>query len=150
MRRLLTIVLSSFILMACGMKTIYSHYNHTPIQGWEKNDTLTYDINPVKHQGIYATTLGLRINGSYPFMSLALVVERTILPRHEVKTDTIMCKFTDSEGNSHRKGTSYFQYTVPAGYMHLLENDSVHITIRHCMKRDILPGIADIGVMVEK
>lgn len=150
MRKILLIIMTSLILVGCGMKTIYFHYNHTQIQGWEKNDTLTYDISPVTHQGVYATTIGLRINGSYPFTSIALIVEKTILPRHEVKTDTIRCLFTDKNGNSHRQGTSYFQYTTPAGYLHLLENDSVHITIRHCMKRDILPGISDVGIKVDR
>lgn len=150
MRKILYIIIAAFLLISCGRKIVFFQYNHAPIQGWEKNDTLMYDIEPVRHQGVYASTIGLRIHGAYPFMSLALVVEKTILPRHEVQTDTIICRFSDSEGNSYRKGTSYFQYTVPAGYMHLLENDSVHITIRHCMKRDILPGISDIGVMVER
>ena len=29
------------------------------------------------------------------------------------------------------------------------QGDSIHITVRHDMKREILPGVSDIGVKVE-
>lgn len=150
MRKLATIISTALLLASCDMNTLYHQYRDTPLQGWEKNDTLTYDISPVIRQGVYASTLGIRINGDYPFTSLSLIVEKTIYPSHEVITDTIKCRFVDDRGKSYRQGTSHFQFTFPAGYMQLQEKDSIHITIRHCMKRDILPGISDVGLEIRR
>lgn len=55
-------------LVSCNRKTVYYHYEHTPIEGWEKNDTLTFNVSPMAVAGDYREHIGLRINGSYPFI----------------------------------------------------------------------------------
>lgn len=149
MRKSLSYIIMVFIvtlLYACDMDTVYYHYEHTPIQGWEKNDTLSFDIGPIDRPGMYDANIGLRINGSFPFTRLALIVETKIYPRQQVITDTVMCNLTSKRGVSSRHGISYSQYTSPAGEITLSPGDSLHVSIRHCMKRDILPGISDIGI----
>lgn len=136
------------VISACDLDTVYFHYGHTPIQGWEKNDTLTFDVGPIERPGIYDTNLGLRINGAYPFTTLALIVEKTIYPRKQVLTDTVICKLTSEGNDARRHGTSYSQYTTQTSGITLSPGDSIHITVRHCMKRDILPGISDIGMRI--
>lgn len=143
-------IVLSLLLTACDVNTVYFRYDHTPVQGWEKNDTLTFDVQPLERPGYYSTTIGLRINDSYPFTSLVLVMEKTVYPNRRIETDTIVCRFTDKEGNSHRQGTSYYQYSFEAGTSQFAPGDSLHVTIRHCMKRDILPGISDIGIRLSK
>ena len=66
------------------------------------------------------------------------------------KTDTICFDVTSKEGRFTGNGISYYQYTVPVCREHYMDKDSIHITIRHAMKRDILPGISDIGVKLER
>jgi len=34
------------ILSACSGSTVYDEYAHTPIAGWEKNDTLSFEVSP--------------------------------------------------------------------------------------------------------
>ncbi len=68
------------LLSSCNRHTVYDHYSHTPIAGWEKNDTLVFDIPKLTAGGMYQQFLGLRINGAYPFMNLYLIVEQTIEP----------------------------------------------------------------------
>lgn len=142
-------VLMVTLLTACDLGTVYYHYGHTPIHGWEKNDTLTFDIGPVERPGKYNTNIGLRINNSYPFINLALIVEQTIYPQKQVITDTIICNLKKDKWNERRRGTSYSQYTQAIGEVTLSPGDSIHVTIRHCMKRDILPGISDIGLKMK-
>ena len=48
------LAIGASILLACDRLPIYSHYEHTPIAGWEKNDVLKYEISPVKEAGYYA------------------------------------------------------------------------------------------------
>ena len=58
------------ILSACSGSTVYDEYAHTPIAGWEKNDTLSFEVSPLLEPGHYKQSLGLRITGAYPFMGL--------------------------------------------------------------------------------
>ena len=43
---------------------------------------------------------------------------------------------------------SQFQYTFPLSAMDLEEDELLYVKIRHDMKRDILPGISDVGLRV--
>ena len=135
---------------SCDTNTPYYHYAHTPIDGWEKNDTLRYDVQPLKKGGEHQITVALRLNGAYPFRKLYLIMEQDIYPRLQYKTDTICFDVTSKEGRFTGNGISYYQYTVPVCREHFIENDSIHITLRHAMKRDILPGISDIGIKLER
>ena len=68
-------------LASCKDSLVYDSYSHTPIAGWEKNDTLTFDIPPLAMAGYYQEQLGLRITGAYPFMGLTLIVANHLSQR---------------------------------------------------------------------
>ena len=71
-RWLLLFFTVALVTASCNRKTIYSHYEHTPLDGWEKNDTLVFSVPPVKHDGVYREMIGLRTSSAYPFMGLTL------------------------------------------------------------------------------
>ena len=52
----------------------------------------------------------------------------------------------DEKGNVLGDGVSYFQYNFMLSEVDLREGDSLHVCVRHIMKREILPGISDIGL----
>ena len=145
-------------LTACNKQTVYYHYEHTPVSGWEKNDTLTFLTAPIAVEGHYAEDVGLRISGDYPFIALNLIVEQTVLktPTSKLKTqtsnlvDTLTCNLIDEMGNAKGNGISHYQYTFPLTTLSLAQGDRLRITIRHDMKREILPGITDIGIRLTK
>ena len=136
--------------MACKNQVTYSHYEHVPIAGWEKNDTLPFSIEPIKQEGLYQENLGIRINGAYPFMGLTLIIEQTIFPSMKTLSDTLNYELIDEDGNMKCKGISHYQYSFPLKTLSLQEGDSLSINIRHDMKREILPGISDIGITLTK
>lgn len=151
MRHLTLIVLTMALLCgACTGERVYDHYNHTPIAGWDKVDTLIFNVPPMLSDGRYDTNLGLRINKSYPFMSLTLIVEQTIYPGRKTYTDTLVCKLIGDDGSIKGQGISSYQYRYHVSELMLHAKDSLHITVRHNMMREILPGISDIGISLEK
>jgi hypothetical protein len=77
MLALLVAVAASFV--ACDRKTIYVHYEHTPITGWDKSDYLNFDVPAIKEEGAYKEDIGLRVVNTYPFQGLSLVIKQTIL-----------------------------------------------------------------------
>jgi gliding motility-associated lipoprotein GldH len=133
-------------LTACKRQTVYNHYEHTPLSGWEKNDTLTFDVPAMTHDGRYVEEVGLRINGEYPFTRLCLIVEQTVHPSKETKSDTLYCRLIDQQGIAKGRGVSHYQYIFHLTTLELKKDDRLHIDIRHDMKREILPGISDIGI----
>lgn len=150
MRPLAAMLLSGWLFAACTGNKVYDHYDHTPIAGWEKIDTLKFDVPPLAKSGVYATSMGLRINNAFPFISMTLIVEQTVLPANRTVIDTISCPLMDKNGRVKGKGICFYQYRFPVSIMALHENDSLHITVRHNMKREILPGVSDVGIELER
>ncbi len=147
-QNILTVLTVAAAMASCNRNTVFYRYDHTPVAGWEKNDTLTFDVSPVPRAGSYREEIGLRINGSYPFTGLCLIVEQTIYPSGVSVSDTLNCRLIDADGTVRGRGVSYYQYSFHLTDMRLEQGDSLHVCVRHNMKREILPGISDIGLRV--
>lgn len=146
----MSVIMLVITLISCDFTTVYDSYNHTQISGWEKNDTLMYHVPKMKMPGMYDEHLGIRINGMYPFIGLTLIVRQHILPGNRVVIDTLSCKFSDRDGLKMANGVSYFQYSFKLNTLRLNANDSIVVSVNHDMKRDILPGIADVGLKINR
>ena len=89
-------------------------------------------------------------------MGLTLIVEQTVYHQNrkipgECKIDTVNCQLIDNNGVSKGQGISYYQYNFPINNIYQMhQGDSIHVTIRHDMKREILPGVSDIGIKISK
>ena len=105
-------LLAVLLLTACKQRTVYYHYEHTPLSGWEKNDTLVFTTDTIAIDGTYSEEVGIRINGTYPFLQLNLVVEHLVMPAMTVKSDTLSCRLIDETGNALGNGVSNYQYLI--------------------------------------
>ena len=145
-------------LCGCNRKTIYHHYEHTPLAGWEKSDTIVFCVPPVPQSTVLHEEVELRISNRYPFMGLSLVVDHTTLPANAsrktgktmpaglMRTDTLNCSLVGEDGNFKVKGVGYYQYHFHLTDISVNEGDSLVVAIRHAMRRETLPGIADVGI----
>ncbi len=136
------------LFSSCDTHTVYSHFEHTSINGWERNDTLTF-VTPPLDAGTYDEALAVRISGDYPFMNVNLVVEQTASTSHQVIRDTLVCSLVDKEGIIKGHGVSSYQYLFPLKRLYLQDDASLHIAVRHDMKREMLPGIKDLGIIIK-
>ena len=137
-------------LVSCNDRIVFSHYESTPVKGWERNDTLLFNIEPLQETDLYAEEIGVRITGDYPFKGLSLIVEQTIQPSNTAIVDTLNCDLIDDVGHAYGKGINHYQYLFPLTTLKLNKGESVHVAIRHCMKREILPGITDVGLTLSR
>ncbi len=151
-KSLLLVCIAVALLMstACSRRMVYDKYVNTPLAGWEKNDTISFAIPPVDSTTLYDTRIGLRITDAYPFTAITMIVEQRLLPGNKVFVDTVNCKLTDRRGNPSGNGLSYHQYVFPVRSMQLQHGDSIYVRIRHDMKREILPGISDVGMLLHR
>lgn len=146
----LMIIVALVLCVACTENKVYHHYDHTPLAGWDRAEVLSFDVPAVTDSGRYATDLGLRINNQFPFVNLTLIVEQTVYPSQTHKIDTLNCQLMDKNGKVKGHGVSYYQYHYTVSQMQLHAQDSLHITVRHGMWREILPGISDVGISVTR
>jgi gliding motility-associated lipoprotein GldH len=138
------------LLTACDRATVYNHYEQTQSSGWERNDTLVFHLPKLKEGGTYKEEVGLRINSEFPFMAIALIVEQEIFPSGETLSDTLYATLTNKRGDVLGRGISLFQYMFDLTTLQLRENDSIQVNIRHNMKREILPGLSDVGIKLRR
>ena len=137
-------------LTSCDSTTVYDEYRHTPISGWEKNDTLFFDTKPIEKDGYYSEDIGLRINSAFPFTGLCIIVEQKMKTSKQVKTDTVFCKLIDKDGSVKGYGISSYQYNFHVTDVNLKRGEVLRFYLRHNMKREILPGISDIGISIRR
>lgn len=136
-------------IASCDRKVIYTHYEPAHISGWDKNDSLSFDIPTIKQSGFYRQDMGLRILNDFPFQTLSLVIKQTIHPSGYQYLDTVNCVVFDRQGRPKGSGISYYQYHFHFKTVRLLEGDSLHVSIMHNMKREIMPGISDVGLQMK-
>ena len=48
------------------------------------------------------------------------------------------------------QGVSYYQQTFHLNTIRLHEGDSLHINIKHNMKREVMLGVSDIGFRIDE
>ena len=143
---LLIITTVALALAGCNRDTIYHHYKHTPLTGWEKNDTLLFHVPTASRRAVVKRFVEVRIAGDYPFQSINLIVEQTTLPARLFRRDTLNCNLITAGGKIKGEGITLYQYRFALPDISLNEGDSLAVSIHHNMKREILPGIADIGL----
>lgn len=143
---LLTVALA---FASCNRNALFSHYQPVDLNGWERADTICFSTIPVTRTGHYSETLGLRINGDYPFMQLTLVVSQRSRPSGFHRTDTIYAALTDNDGTILGEGINHYLYDLPLPDADLQQGDTLSVCVHHDMLRDPLPGVADVGLTVK-
>jgi gliding motility-associated lipoprotein GldH len=139
-------ILVVMVLAACQKRPFYSHYEPVSVGGWEKEDTVSFEIGPSDDFRHYTMTMGLRATMDFPYRNLSLVVRQEARPSGISHSDTIDIAMTDRDGIPLGKGVSHLQYDIPLSTIAIVADDTLRVSIHHNMNRYILPGITDIGL----
>lgn len=143
-------LLTPLLLVACADPRTYDHFEHTDATSWETGEALVFDV-PRQWEGVYTMTFGVRTTVDYPYKNLAVVVETTVLPQRSVRRDTVMCAVSDNLGHpTGQRGISTCEHSAAVCAIRLQENDSLHVSVRHLMQREELPGVSEVGIRLEK
>lgn len=142
--------------VSCSDPRTYDHYESVSLRGWERNDTLAFDV-PRQWEGNYQIDLCIRAAQAYPYRNISMIMERKVIyyrqhkKREKTYNDTINCEIINDKGMlAGQDGISCTEIRQPATSFRLNRNDSLHITIRHIMSRESVPGISDIGIRLLK
>lgn len=156
----LSVLFAAWMATACVGGKVFDEYEQIPVEGWDKTDTLTFSVPAVPADGVYNLALGLRTTGDYPFMSLTLLFEANIIAKKTENSSvvkvpqrlsrTLSCPLVSSRGRSQGQGVSLYQYNFHVATISLREGDSLQVNIRHNMKREMLPGLSDLGLSITR
>lgn len=145
----LLILTVAMILSCCSRQTIYSHYESTGSDGWSRNDSLLFEVGPVRNSGLYEEQLELRLTDAYPFTNIAVIVSSQTLPGGPLHTDTLQLTVADEQGHTKGQGTLHQLFHLPLGVQYLKQDQKLRVCVRHYMTQHTLPGITDVGLTVK-
>ena len=142
----LFVLFSACLLTACNENTVYHSYQSLPDEGWEKSDTLSFQI-PITDS--IPTTLRLfaevRNRIEYPYHDLHLFISQNL------QDSTIVFSLADSTGRwtGHGWGSIYQSETFIKSVLPL-RSGNYTIKVINGMKDEKLQGLSDVGIRIEK
>lgn len=142
----------SLTIMACRQKPAFFAFHSTPVEGWEQGDTLHFHVDSIEQTGNYHMLMGIRYSAAtaYPFQSLWLVVRQHWHKPEMQRCDTVECKLTNADGDIKGTGVSIYQVEQPFMDLQLEQGATADISINHIMRREMLPGITDVGLKISR
>ena len=150
---LMTTIMSA---TSCSDPRTYDQYKSVSLQGWQRNDTRTFDI-PRQWEGNYQLDLCLRAAQTYPYRNLSVIIERKVIYFRQRKklektyNDTVNCEVINVKGTLvGHKGITSTEILQAVTSFRLNRNDSLQVKIHHIMNRESLPGISDVGIRLLK
>lgn len=136
------------VAAACIRNTVLHHYEPIDENGWNRTDTLQYELPSIPKTGDYQISIGLRYDEQYPYQGLWIVAETFLNNPIAHRRDTLFFQTADEDGQFIGKGVTLLQADTLLTTLHLQEGQNGRIRLRHIMQRETLPGIRDVGVKV--
>lgn len=152
-RSLLYVFCFVVCLCSCSVDVKYSNYRHINSKGWNATDTIHFMTDTLREDGRYQFTCGIRSRRNYPFTELVVMVDRKVYRHSHLvlhKLEKMTCPIINSNGNMTGEGIASKNHEQKLKDFYMLRGDSVVISINHQMNRKTLPGIVDVGIIMEK
>lgn len=146
---IITLCIMSVCFSACRDHIIYHSYRPISDIGWQKDDTLCFNL-PTTHKPMSTgLQVGIRHTAAYPYSDIWLEISSTI--EQHITSDTLHILLATEKGEWKGNGTNgLIQYLHPQPIT-LDMPDSVKnavIRITHLMSDSTLTGINDVGIQV--
>lgn len=144
-------LLASCLMTSCNENTVYHSYHSIPYEGWKKSDTLFFHVPLTDSLPKLQLSVEIRNMSNYAYRNLYLSVSHNIEDSTVWKTDTLLLMLADNRGKW--KGTgwgSLFQSTLPFASITVQHPGNYTFKVVHGMQDEILKGVNDIGIKIEK
>lgn len=151
MKKLLIAIAVAILLASCGNNKLYDESVVIPDAKWDMENMPYFDVAVDDTLTDYAFYLNIRHLENYRYSNL-FVFLHTEFPNGNVTHDTIECTFALPDGRWMGKGSGTIRSAKillnPALRFPLKGN--YHFEIEQAMREEVLKGITDIGISVEK
>ena len=142
------LLLSSLIIASC-IDGIYFHsYKPLPEEGWERRDTICFDL-PQADQDFNGTlTIGLRTKAYIGMQDIVLAVEQLNDSAEVCRRDTIRYPLTDTKGDALAKGVNHHQYETEQLPISMKKGQGGFVRIHHLMRNEMVQGFTELGIKI--
>lgn len=138
------------VAISCTKGTLIHRYEPVSLHGWERTDTLCYDIPKVAQQQEYLLNVGLRYDNNFPYNGIWIVVEGNMEEPSAHWCDTLHLRTADDNGIALGHGVALVQMSVPLKTIRLEEGQHGHLRVWHIMHREVIPSIREVGIKLEQ
>ncbi|GHT32694.1 gliding motility lipoprotein GldH [Bacteroidia bacterium] len=139
------------LLASCSGNRIYHDYAHISNNGWQQDAPAVFSVPVDDTIAVYNVIIDIRNRNEYPYQNLYLFARLTT-PDGKTVGDTLNCILTDNQGRWLGKGIGSTS-SLSVMYMPAVKFSKAGVyefSIQHGMREDVLEGINDIGLRVEK
>lgn len=149
--QILIFLLGIFVFIACDQSTVYDQFKELPNEGWNKDSTRVFTIDvkdTIQSNNLY---ISVRNDIKYKYSNLWLFIDID-QPGGPVLTDTFEITLADPSGKWLGEGFSGLK-TREVLYkrnVYFPVSGQYVIAIQQGMRENVLKGITDIGIRLEK
>ncbi len=143
----------SFLLMlsACGNQTVFQTSEAIPEAAWKANHLIRFEVEINDTVPLHELYLLLRNTTDYPYNNLFLFVDIEF-PDKRMLRDTLECILADRGGEWTGKGfgkirSNRFLFRDDVWFP---QKGTYHFRIQHGMREEVLHGIADVGLQIDR
>jgi gliding motility-associated lipoprotein GldH len=149
---LIALLLTGIMLISsCDRSVFYEELKHVEGSEWKAGDTLLFRFNISDTLQPYDLSFSVRNTTSYQFQNLYLFITAWY-PDHTWSRDTAECILAAPDGKWYGKGNgkirdSQFLFRKEVKFRRAGEYT---IGVNQAMRTELLPGISDIGIRLQK
>jgi len=149
--KLIWLTFVTILSVSCTKSDVFFQFKTIAPQGWSKDSVYNFDVPITDTLATYNVYVNIRNRGDYPYQNLWLFLSKTS-PDSTQFSDTIECYLADQRGKWLGSGIGSIM-EMPVLYeqnVRFKTNGIYRYQIIHGMREDVLKGINDIGLRVEK
>ena len=147
-KQIIFFLLSLLLLPSCDSSTLMHSYQSLEDNCWERTDTVSFILPVLTTDDNCSVLIGLRVTDNFPYEMLIMEVEQKYQNPFAHRVDTLYYQLTNQNGDFIEKGLNYFQFETKSLPLDLRKGQTGEIRVRHLMRREVLPGIMDVGIHV--
>ena len=129
---------------------MFHSYKPLPAEGWERSDTVCFDMPKGEEDTEGTLFVALRTTAPSGMREVVLAVEQCSERAEVLRRDTIRCTLADDEGNATAKGINYHQHENGLLPFRLQKGERQSVRIYHLMRSEVIAGISEVGIRIEK
>ncbi len=151
MRRVLYFLIAGWLLFACDSKRVFEDYKQIAPGGWNKDSLKVFEFEAVdatQHHNLY---INIRNKGNYPNSNIWLFLQIKS-PSGEILTDTVEYILAEPNGKWRGSGIGdlFDNQFLYKQNVYFPETGTYQFSIQQGMRTEVLEGIHDIGLRIEK
>jgi gliding motility-associated lipoprotein GldH len=145
------IIAIAFVVVSCDRNKVYEEYTEIKDYNWQSKDAVRFEFEIDDTASLHNVYINVRHANMYQFNNLWLFVKSSA-PNGQTNVDTVECVLADNSGKWLGDGMGdIWDIQIPwrMGVRFPVKGKYI-VEYKQGMRVDVLPGIMDVGLRVEK